>query len=239
MMTGGATHVFYSPLDAGCPVARLTTLLSAGERNNADRFRFARDRNSYVAAHALLRIGLHAATRHTGWTISSDRHGKPMAHRADGHGRPAISLSHSVGMTACAVAWGGEVGVDVEGRRDDIDAEAIARRYFTHGEYERVRTANADRHSVFFSLWTLKEAIVKALGRGLTIPLSLFDVVLVPPAVHFSDTLRQNEKAWRVETRRLDEHFGAMARIMPDQGGGRHEAVWHRIDLTAAEVIRA
>ncbi len=78
-----------------------------------------------------------------------------------------FSISHSQFLTACAVAVNGDVGLDVE-KITPIDLN-IFRPYFEEAEYKSFSTGND--FDLFYSLWTKKEAILKAYGHGLTVPL--------------------------------------------------------------------
>jgi 4'-phosphopantetheinyl transferase len=70
------------------------------------------------------------------------------------------------------------VGVDAEWVEREIEAVEIARSTFAPGETKRIEKAaeGAERSREFFAVWTRKEAIVKAHGQGLTIPLESFEV---------------------------------------------------------------
>ena len=81
----------------------------------------------------------------------------------------------------CALS-GAPVGVDVEQPRC---TEAVARRYFLPAELEALPDRSAGSLT---RLWTAKEAFVKALGLGLTLPLTSFTVLLEPAPI-----LRQNQ----------------------------------------------
>jgi 4'-phosphopantetheinyl transferase len=71
--------------------------------------------------------------------------------------------------------------VDVEYRRRMADIEAIARRFFAPGEVaELMDFAESDRTEIFFNCWTRKEAYIKAVGDGLSVPLDSFRVTLQP-----------------------------------------------------------
>ena len=80
-----------------------------------------------------------------------------------------FSLSHSGPWVVCAVG-DAPLGVDVEQPRCTM---AIAKRFFCPEELPR--TEDKD---FLLRLWTAKEAFVKALGGGLTIPLDSFRVIL-------------------------------------------------------------
>ena len=160
-------------LDEGA-IAAAASVLSDEEREQYRRFHFARDARDYAAAHALLRHTLSLSGDRTPaqWQFAKTDAGKPflLGARAD---RASFSLSHTRGMVACAVTSGAEVGVDVECVDRDLDGEEIAARFFAPVEAAQLMDVKGDaRRDRFFDLWTLKEALVKALGRGMAVSLS-------------------------------------------------------------------
>jgi 4'-phosphopantetheinyl transferase len=90
-----------------------------------------------------------------------------------------FNLSHSGPFGLVGWAWHREVGVDVEVWHPLRDQAALVRRYFAPGEiaaWERLPPPL--QHAAFFNLWTRKEAYIKGLGRGLSLPLASFEVAL-------------------------------------------------------------
>ena len=86
-------------------------------------------------------------------------------------GRHAIdfSLSHAEGLAVVAVSCSSGIGVDVEAMRTFEDADGLARRFLSPPEHETVARADpVDRDRVFLQAWTRKEAVLKAVGVGLT-----------------------------------------------------------------------
>src|SRR5262249_5736180 len=80
----------------------------------------------------------------------------------------AISLSHSRGLVACALAHDRLVGVDVQPVDMTLDVMTLARRFFAPEEAAALDACVPEqRASRFCELWTLKEALFKALGLGL------------------------------------------------------------------------
>lgn len=104
------------------------------------------------------------------------RFGKPRLADRD---VPHFSLSHSGHWAVCAVA-DHPVGVDVELPRC---TSALARRHFHPEEVAAAATADD-----LCRLWTAKEAFLKALGVGLTIPLDSFLVRLTAEAALLEQT---------------------------------------------------
>ena len=102
---------------------------------------------------------------------------------ANPFGRPYLSgfqkvfdfnLSHSGEWVLCAVGQPA-IGVDIE-RIQPIDLE-LARRYFSAAEYRRwLGDPASQRLARFYELWTLKESYLKAVGKGLAIPLDSFTI---------------------------------------------------------------
>jgi 4'-phosphopantetheinyl transferase len=70
-----------------------------------------------------------------------------------------------------------ELGVDVEFVDRRSDNEAIANRFFAEREKRALAAVPADeRRVLFFRCWTRKEAVLKALGVGLTVSLDRIEV---------------------------------------------------------------
>ncbi len=146
------------------------------EHKKAQNFVFEADRRTYLAAHSLKRAVLSWADQTVyplDWRFTEGPYGKPSIEgRADLH----FNISHCRGLVACALRFGCPVGVDVEwiGRPAPIE---VAQHFFSAAEAEWLaRQPDTARHHGFFRLWTLKEAYIKAVGRGLLHPLSAFSI---------------------------------------------------------------
>lgn len=164
-------------------LARCAAVLGPQERDRADRFLRPADRARYTASHAALRLILARALGGDPGEIAfaAGPAGKPeLAGPARGLG--AFNLSHSGTRALVGLTRGAEIGVDVEAIRPLPDALRIARAHFSSDEATALAAvASADVERAFFGLWTRKEAVVKALGAGLSLPLDRFSVS-VPPA---------------------------------------------------------
>lgn len=161
------------------PAAEFEPTLAAEERQKAARFYFAGDRERYVSARGLLRTLLGAYLR------------KPPAELSFSYntwGKPALSdcalefnLSHSQDLALYALARDRAVGIDVELIRNDPACLEIAEGYFSRREVTTLRALRpSQRAQAFFNCWTRKEALIKAQGQGLSLPLDAFDVSFAP-----------------------------------------------------------
>jgi 4'-phosphopantetheinyl transferase len=142
----------------------LASLLTIAERARADRYRFFDDRRRSIVARASTRhfLGRSLGSDPATLVIDEEEFGKPVL-----RGREIeFNASHSGDLVALAFARDTPVGVDVERRRPLTDAVALARRYFSAEELAAVEGA-ADSGDAFFAIWTAKEAIVKATGKGI------------------------------------------------------------------------
>lgn len=83
----------------------------------------------------------------------------------------SVSLTHTEGLVACAVARGGAVGVDAEAVDPAVDTDAVAALHF--GADPATGATDEDRLDRFFRLWALQEAALKALGVGFATPIDL------------------------------------------------------------------
>lgn len=152
-------------------VREAVAVLSAAERSRFDRFSRDVDGREYALAHALLRQTLSSfiGSEPEALTFEADFHGKP---RLSAPADVSFSLSHTKGLVACAVARGRELGIDAEATDRRIDVEGVASRYFTERETGYITAGQGEKRlERFLEVWTLKEAFLKATGRGLSQPL--------------------------------------------------------------------
>lgn len=110
--------------------------------------------------------------------IERDAHGKPFlgeAHAAALH----FNLAHSAEALVVALARSQALGIDIETARRTRPWIELARRYFTPGEVTALAALPLDRLGpAFVQLWSCKEAVLKALGRGIAFGLERLDFVL-------------------------------------------------------------
>jgi 4'-phosphopantetheinyl transferase len=178
----------------------LEALLSPDEQGRAARFRFAEDRSEYVAAHVLLRrmLAVTRACPPTAIAFARTARGKPFV--ADGLG-PHFSLSHSRGLVACALCEEHEVGLDVE-PLDSCPPLDLAKAYFSEAERAALfALPEARQQRRFLDLWTLKEAVVKATGQGLSQGLHGFAIHFEPLAITCSGPMVVSRRPWHLYQR--------------------------------------
>jgi 4'-phosphopantetheinyl transferase len=169
-------HVWHLLADGRTEPADLRTLLSAHELARMNCYRHERDRTLFRWARGLVGTVLASyldCSCHD-LRFTANDFGKPIL-LAD-RGPPLhFNLTHSRGAVALAVSRGREVGIDIEERRRPVEYLALAERFFAEPEARHLRGLPADElPDAFFAIWTLKEAYVKGIGRGLTFPLEAF-----------------------------------------------------------------
>ena len=172
-------HVTYRHTESlgGAALDTDVSLLSVGERARLARFLFARDRRDFAASHALLRRRLsnHADLSPGAWTFEVKPGGKPHLSASHVGVDLAFNVSHTRGLVACAIGRGVDIGVDDESIDRAVEGRDIATRYFSPDEVRLLDACDAvERRVRFIELWTLKEAYVKAIGRGLGHSLATF-----------------------------------------------------------------
>jgi 4'-phosphopantetheinyl transferase len=169
-------HLWFANLEADYFQADLLRqLLSADEIERASRFKFGKDQHKYIICRGILRtlIGRYLEIDPEKVQISYSKYGKPFQPT----GMLKFNLAHCRNLVLYAFCQKQEIGVDLECIREIDDAPGIASRFFSVPENEIFQaTSIADQTKMFFSLWTLKEAFVKAIGDGLSYPLDKFKV---------------------------------------------------------------
>jgi 4'-phosphopantetheinyl transferase len=170
-------HIWAIPLH-GDPEP-FAPLLSAAERQRLDRFRFADHRRRFTIGHGALRaiLGGYLGADPAALEFANGPRGKPhLAHPPEAKSHLHFNLTHSGQLALIGLATI-ELGVDVEKIRHLECLTDIARRHFSEAEFAALDALDGSaRELAFYRCWTRKEAYIKALGEGLTMPLDTFDV---------------------------------------------------------------
>lgn len=161
-------------------LAACYALLDQTERDRARGYRFARDRDRYVARRGQLRSLLAAEVDRPAFAlrIIEDSLGRPfLADYPDLY----FNLSHSNGRALFAIGHGFPVGCDLEWRNPELACPKVAARLFAPAECAALDALPPEQWVAgFYNVWTRKEAFVKAIGQGLSYPLDTFTVSVVP-----------------------------------------------------------
>jgi 4'-phosphopantetheinyl transferase len=129
------------------------------------------------------------------------------------HGRPALAHDQSLGFNwshsggHALIAIGREIapGIDLEQLRPRPRALEIAKRYFTDDETSALAALAANtRHAAFLELWTAKEAVLKALGRGLAFGLDRLSVTSTIDRLTLQRLEGEDVQAWQLQRLPVD-----------------------------------
>jgi 4'-phosphopantetheinyl transferase len=195
--------------------------LSDGELERSRKFVFARNRVEYLAAHALARWAIANAVcqKPLDLRFPTGEHGKPSAWIGDAPCGVEFNLSHANGMVTVALSRDRAVGVDVEALSREVNLD-IAHHYFNRMETDWLTALPTDAQSQgFLSLWTLKEAFIKATGKGLSQALHHFGFRPDPPRVFFSTDLPEVPEDWEFDQKVIGDTFIVACGIRPGPGG--------------------
>jgi len=151
----------------------------------------------YLLKEGLLRLGLDPALIKE---IRYNEHRRPIIdHTFD------FNISHSGNLVACALSTHTKIGLDIEKIKPYRDSHLHA--FFDERERRMILDAY-DHHETFYDLWTRKEAVLKADGRGLT---------LARKKLRFEGNLAiiENDDNWEIHALPIDEKYAANLAVTP------------------------
>ena len=144
-------------------------ILTASEQELAARFRFEKDAVHWRACRTALRMILGAALDSTPaeLVLETGEFGKPAL--AAPHGGLHFNLSHCRNLALVALCAEGPVGIDIE-PADRGNSLLGCEASFCHPEEISGLPSDEElRGAALLDLWTRKEALLKALGTGMSL----------------------------------------------------------------------
>jgi len=174
-------HVWYINInDYINSIPELISKIDKQETKRAHQFKFDKDRNCFICSHAILRIllGKYCNCDTTKITYDYTVNNKPiLTYDKNLH----FNLSHSSHRAIIAFTKNRPIGIDIEYMQEKETLDNLAKRFFSSQEYNEYKLL-PEQHKTqgFYNAWTRKEAVVKAIGIGITCSLKSFSINLTP-----------------------------------------------------------
>jgi 4'-phosphopantetheinyl transferase len=192
----------------------LARQLASQEQARVARLRMEDDRSRFTLGRALIRECLRSYVPQLDEEI-------PFAYTP--RGRPYLaeneaihfSISHTHDLVAVAVTAGGQVGIDLEFLRRDLNPIELARRIFSEKDFHAFEMVpEKEKLRIFFRAWTRKEAYLKARGEGISAGLEQVTVSFSAEQPSLMEDARDPSatEAWRVYSLPLPQDYsGSLA----------------------------
>jgi 4'-phosphopantetheinyl transferase len=154
---------------------RWRDLLLPDELTRADRYVFPADRDRFTVTRGILR------------SLLQDRlplQGRPVEFVFNQYGKPELpggelrfNVTHSGDFALIAITRQAEVGIDIEEISELRGVDQLAATVFTSAELAEFEALDGEaRIRLFFRIWTCKEAVIKAAGAGLSLPVQRIQI---------------------------------------------------------------
>ena len=217
----GDVHLYYTALDKvrdQALTSQYYRILSRKECETITKIRSAEKRHESLVTKALARFVLSHSCRIAPEAVRFcvNPHGKPALLPGVSSVPVRFNLSHCPGLAGCVMTLDADIGLDMEAQNRCVNLD-LARRFFSLPEImqlEKIQDSGA-RQALFLKLWTLKEAYVKAVGKGLSMGLDKFSFVFDQdrPEIRFVSEKAETTGIWHFFTFTLQDRFTAAAAI--------------------------
>lgn len=192
-------------------------LLTPDESSRQRRFIFPQHRHEFLATRVLVRrvLGSYLGVAPESLRFVQNEHGRPEL--AEPRSPLRFNLSNTPGLVVCLVSAQHEVGVDTELRTRAASILDIASTVFAEVELRELLALEGDeRAHRAVTLWTLKEAYIKARGMGLALPLDKFAFRFdAAVRIEIDPSLGDASGRWQFGTLELGPHLVSTAIASP------------------------
>ena len=189
--------------------------LSEEEQARSQRFKFEKHRIHFIAARGILRILIARYLQIAPSAVHFEfgEFGKPFLTK---NKKFQFNISHSEEYALFGFTLNNSIGVDIEYTLKKVDYKVIAPRFFAPNEVEKLFALPSSKQiEGFYNCWTRKEAFIKAVGNGLSLPLDQFEVTLQPEEKPRLISINWNPKEvqeWNLSSFNINGNYvGALA----------------------------
>lgn len=172
----GDLHIWrYTLNEAEYEAEKAAPILSAAERQRCSEYINEKEKIRYTCNHRFVRqvLAQYLAVSPAEVNFSQAPMGKPFVKDSG----LFFNYSYRTTFGLLAVSNRNEVGVDIERIKVLQDVRTFASFSFSENERDIIFNTPAEQfQDTFFTFWTFKEAIIKALGVGLNADLTQIDL---------------------------------------------------------------
>ena len=205
-LKGGELHIWRTKIsDNVLNINEYLDLLTIEEQAKAQSFFFRKDQNRYVITRAILKkllaMYLNVISPRC-ICFKQTNYGKPYLVDSINNENIKFNISHSNDCVVFAFTKNIDVGVDIEYIDKNLVIEEIIEYCCTELEKNQLNELPYNhRYYYFYKLWVLKEAIVKALGLGLSFDLKQIRTDFYEnKLISFVDIIDNNKLCWTANT---------------------------------------
>lgn len=171
-MSINESHIWLADLDQSTDlIDNFKPLLSEDEILRAEEYSFEKDRNRYIIRTGILKsiLGRYLDISPNIVQFNIGKNGKPHLCKVSGQIDINFNISYSEEITVFAFTRNQEIGIDIEKIQNFPEIDTIVNRFFSIEEKIVLNSlSNSKKTHAFFKLWTCKEALIKAMGTGLS-----------------------------------------------------------------------
>lgn len=174
-------------------------ILDEKEKERANRFYFKKDQDNFKISRGLLKyfISKYTNTNYEKIIFSYNNFGKPFLENSN----LKFNISHTKDIALFAFCNDLEIGIDIEKIREVKNYKDIVKRFFSKNEIkEFFELPENEYQTAFFTIWSRKEAFIKAVGQGLSLGLDSFDVSVLEDLPEIKNVRIDNQKkeSWKM-----------------------------------------
>lgn len=159
-------------------IEKYWTCLSPYEKAEAKKFYSNHLRELYIKSHGILRYILACYTNYNPKSLkfSYFEYHKPYIKGSN----IQFNMSHSEKKVGYAISFGRQVGIDLQYHNRNINIQELSHLVFSSDEQIFFNTLDLkEQVKFFYDAWTIKEATIKADGRGLFYPINTIETLSI------------------------------------------------------------
>ena len=214
-------HVFLLNLNNYDDIT-LYDYLSEDEKERADKLKVKQKRKQFIVSRSVLRklISNCIDKNYDEIKFYYAEHDKPFIKEKHNNKTIKFNISHSEDYILIALTLENRVGIDIEKINKKIDAESLSKRFFSQNEYEYLKSIEINKKlDAFYTIWTKKEAFIKATGKGVAFGLDKFSVTSdkqIISKIDIGNEINSIEEWFCFELMPVDEYKTALVTDVKD-----------------------